>query len=63
MSPLNEEITERFLEDLVSKAVDRLENALKQIALMWAFSLVGAAATVYDTVRDPIDGLLKRFKG
>lgn len=36
---------------------------LSSVALMWAFSLVGAAATVYDTVRDPIDGLLKRFKG
>jgi hypothetical protein len=31
MSPLNEEITEQFLEKLVSRAVDRLEDALKQI--------------------------------
>jgi len=32
------------------------------VALLWAFSLGGALAAVYDTVRDPIEGLIKRIK-
>jgi len=33
------------------------------VALLWAFSLGGALAVAYDTVRAPIDGLIKRIKG
>tara|TARA_R110002020_G_scaffold78132_4_gene196688 strand:- start:8961 stop:9191 length:231 start_codon:yes stop_codon:yes gene_type:complete len=54
MSPLNEEITERFLEDLVSKAVDRLENALKQIDI--SMDYVAAALSG----EEPLDMQIKQ---
>ena len=33
------------------------------VALLWAFSLGGALAVVYETMSDPIDALIKRIKG
>ena len=33
------------------------------VALLWAFSLGGALAVVYDTVREPLVGLIKKIKG
>jgi len=48
--------------------MNNIENILiligiGSVALLWAFSLGGALAAVYDTVRGPIDGLIKRIKG
>ena len=47
--------------------MNNIENILiligiGSVALLWAFSLGGALAVIYDTVRDPIDGLVKRIK-
>jgi len=36
---------------------------LSAVIFLWAFSIGGAIAAVYDTVRAPIDGLIKRIKG
>jgi len=48
--------------------MNNIENILilmgmGSVALLWAFSLGGALAAVYDTARGPIDGLIKRIKG
>ena len=33
------------------------------VALLWAFSLVGAAATIWETIADQAQELIKRIKG
>jgi len=44
-----------------------MENALlvigmSSVALLWIFSIAGALATVWDTVGDHMEGLLKRIR-